>query len=163
MSGFPLRIQHSRQNHADGASPKNSRSLKTDTEASPTDLTFVLGGVLLERFHRVRLVGLFYVCSGVFTAALPWCTSLGTLIAVMLANGISMGMVDTGESMRRTARNTETFPPLSLVTFSLGPCSGFISLSGAFSCLHGSLDPRTAPSFRPGSVNPSFSPSAPRH
>lgn len=55
-----------------------------------------LGGVVLERFHRMRVLAISYFLSGVFTGLLPWCTSLGLLIGVMLANGICMGIVDTG-------------------------------------------------------------------
>lgn len=56
-----------------------------------------LGGLLLERFHRVRVLAVSYFCSGVFTGLLPWCASLELLIGVMLLNGINMGMVDTGK------------------------------------------------------------------
>ena len=60
----------------------------------------VPGSILVERSHRVHVVGLSYVDvgAGVFSALLPWCSSPALLVAVMLINGISMGMVVAGES-----------------------------------------------------------------
>ncbi|XP_022648326.1 sodium-dependent glucose transporter 1A-like isoform X3 [Varroa jacobsoni] len=59
----------------------------------------LIGGLLLERFHRVRVLAVSYFCSGVFTGLLPWCASLELLIGVMLLNGINMGMVDTASTV----------------------------------------------------------------
>ncbi|OQR75150.1 hypothetical protein BIW11_08618 [Tropilaelaps mercedesae] len=60
---------------------------------------FQLGSIMLEKFHRIRVIAVSYILCGVLTGLLPWCTSLDLLIGVMLVNGISMGMVDTASTV----------------------------------------------------------------